>query len=76
MWYPFQLILTTNGKASTEEKAVVSAMKTVISPENAKTGEKTPIAKVEPEKPVILSPLESRRSLIFLRVLSMQALRM
>ena len=43
----------TNGKASTEEKAVVAAMKTVISPETPKTEEKAPVAKVEPEKPVI-----------------------
>ena len=43
----------TNGKVSTEEKAAVAAMKTVINPETPKTEEKALVAKVEPEKPVI-----------------------
>lgn len=54
----------TNGKASsTEEKAVVAAMKTVLIPEVTKTEEKVLVAKVEPEKPVILAP-EPKKEII------------
>ncbi len=43
----------TNGGASKEETAVLAAVKTILNPEENKTAEKTPVLKVEPEKPVV-----------------------
>ena len=66
----------TNGKASTEEKAVVAAMKTVISPETPKTEEKAPVAKVEPEKPVIPVPELKKEMTMMEKILKVENLQL
>ena len=66
----------TNGKASTEEKAVVAAMKTVISPEIPKTEEKAPVAKVEPEKPVISAPELKKEMTMMEKILKVENLQL
>ena len=66
----------TNGKASTEEKAVVAAMKTVISPETPKTEEKAPVAKVEPEKPVIPTPEPKKELTLHEKILKVENLQL
>ena len=66
----------TNGKASTEEKAVVAAMKTVISPEIPKTEGKAPVAKVEPEKPVIPTPEPKKELTLHEKILKVENLQL
>jgi hypothetical protein len=66
----------TNGKASTEEKAVVAAMKTVISPETPKTEEKAPVTKVEPEKPVIPAPESKKEMTLIEKILKIENLQL
>jgi hypothetical protein len=67
----------TNGKASsTEEKAVVAAMKTVLIPEVTKTEEKVPVAKVEPEKPVILAPEPKKEMTMMEKILKVENLQL
>ena len=66
----------TNGKASTEEKAVVAAMKTVINPEPPKTEEKAPVAKVEPEKPVILIAEPKKEMTMMEKILKVENLQL
>ena len=66
----------TNGKASTEEKAVVAAMKTVISPETPKTEEKAPVAKVEPEKSVIPAPEPKKEMTMLEKILKIENLQL
>jgi hypothetical protein len=67
----------TNGKATpTEEKAVVAAMKTVISPEIPKTEEKAPVAKVEPEKPVIPAPELKKEMTLLEKILKVENLQL
>jgi hypothetical protein len=67
----------TNGKATpTEEKAVVAAMKTVISPETPKTEEKAPVAKVELEKPVIPAPELKKEMTMMEKILKVENLQL
>jgi hypothetical protein len=66
----------TNGKASTEEKAVVAAIKTVISPETPKTEEKAPVAKVEPEKPFIPAPELKKEMTMMEKILKVENLQL
>ena len=67
----------TNGKATpTEEKAIVAAMKTVISPEKPKTEEKAPVAKVEPEKPVIPVPELKKEMTMMEKILKVENLQL
>ncbi|MGA3013965.1 MAG: hypothetical protein ABSD71_08015 [Bacteroidales bacterium] len=67
----------TNGKATpTEEKAVVAAMKTVISPETPKTEEKAPIAKVDPEKLIIPAPEAKKEMTMMEKILKVENLQL
>ncbi len=66
----------TNGKASTEEKAVVAAMKTVISLETSKAEENAPVAKVEPEEPVIPTPEPKKEMTLLEKILKVENLQL
>ena len=67
----------TNGKASSsEEKAVVAAMKTVLIPEVTKTEEKVPEAKVEPEKPIILIAEQKKEMTLHEKILKVENLQL
>jgi hypothetical protein len=67
----------TNGKAtSTEEKAVVVALKTVLIPEITKSEEKVPVAKIEPEKPVIPAPEPKKEMTMMEKILKVENLQL
>ena len=66
----------TNGKASTEEKAVAAAMKTVLIPEKTKPEEKAPVAKVEPEKPIIPAPEAKKEMTMMEKILKVENLQL
>ena len=66
----------TNGGASKEETAVLAAVKTVLNPEQNKTGEKKPVLQIEPEKPVIPAPEPKKEMTMLEKILKIENLQL
>ena len=66
----------TNGGASKEETAVLAAVKTVLNPEQNKTGEKKPVLQIEPGKPVIPAPEPKKEMTMLEKILKVENLQL